>query len=187
MTAPLRTIGLLPYLVLSLLVAGCSDAPPGGQAASVAWPAINYDLANSRDNRSETKLSPENVSRLTPRWRLDGLSAVTSTPAVVDGAVYFGDWSGVFHALDARDGTEIWSRKLGAQITPSPLVAGDRVYTPESAGQLFALDRASGEIVWSTKIDSQPFVSIDSSPVLAGNTIVIGVSSYETAIKLPDY
>lgn len=178
-------IVLLPCLALALLA--CSDGPGGAPPASDAWSVFNYDHANSRANTAETKLSAENVSRLVPRWRFDGLSAVTSTPAVVDGTVYFGDWSGVFHALDANDGTELWSRKLGRQITPSPLVAGERVYTSESAGQLFALNRTTGETIWMATLDTQPFVSIDSSPILAGNTIVIGVSSYETGIKLPDY
>src|SRR4029078_10847045 len=113
--------------------------------AADEWSAINHDHENSRANAGESKLSADNVARLAARWRFDGLSAVTSTPAVVDGAVYLGDWSGVFHALDASDGTEIWSRKLGRQITPSPLVAGDRVYTSESAGKLFALKRDTGE------------------------------------------
>jgi polyvinyl alcohol dehydrogenase (cytochrome) len=152
-----------------------------------AWPSFNHDLENSRANSAEKTLNPETVRGLVPRWRIDGLSAVTSTPAVVDGVIYFGDWSGVFHAVRAADGTEVWSRKLGSAIRPSPLVDGDRVYTPESDGKLHALRRDTGEIVWSAVLDTQPFVAIDSSPILAEGTIVIGVSSYETGIKLPDY
>src|SRR5689334_10593683 len=91
-----RRIGLAHRVALSLLACACSDAGSSGPAGSADWPAINYDLANSRDNRAETRLSPENVAQLAPLWRFDGLSAVTSTPAVVDGTVYFGVWSGVF-------------------------------------------------------------------------------------------
>src|SRR5438093_896485 len=101
---------------------------------------------------------------LAPRWRVDGLSAVTSTPAVVKGVVYFGDWSGVVHARRASDGTELWSRQLGSAIRPSPLVTRDRVYVPESNGQLHALRRDTGDIVWSAVLDTQPLLSIDSSP-----------------------
>jgi outer membrane protein assembly factor BamB/lysophospholipase L1-like esterase len=151
------------------------------------WPVLNHDHANSRNNIGETTLTRDNVAELAPRWRFDGLSAVTSTPAAVDGVVYFGDWSGVFHALRASDGTELWNRKLGQRITPSPLVAGDRVYTSESSGNFFALDKATGETVWTVDLDTQPNASIDSSPVLAGHTIVIGISSYETALRLADY
>ena len=151
------------------------------------WSVVNHDHASSRANRVEATLSPDNVAQLAPRWRLDGLSAITSTPAVVDGVVYFGDWSGVLHAQRASDGTEIWSRKLSSAIRPSPLVAGDRVYTPDSNGSLTALSRATGDVVWTVPLDTQPLLSIDSSPVLAGDTIVIGVASFEQGIKKSDY
>ena len=156
-------------------------------AAAGKWPVFNHDHRNSRANRAEKNISPHNVGRLAPRWRVDGLSGVTSTPAVVDGVVYFGDWSGVFHARRTSDGSEIWSRQLGSPIRPSPLVAGNRVYAPVSNGKLYALSRNTGDIVWTATLDTQPLLSIDSSPVLAGNTIVIGVASFEQAIRKPDY
>jgi polyvinyl alcohol dehydrogenase (cytochrome) len=151
------------------------------------WPSFNHDHENSRANTAETTLSPDTVSGLVPRWRVEGLSGVTSTPAVVDGVVYFGDWSGVFHAMRTSDGTEIWHQKVGSAIRPSPLVAGDRVYIPESNGTLHALNRDTGDIVWSAALDTQPLISIDSSPVLAGDTIVIGIASFEQAINKTDY
>jgi len=127
------------------------------------------------------------VAQLAPRWRFDGLSGVTSTPAVVDGVVYFGDWSGGVHALRTIDGMELWSQKVSSAVRPSPLVAGDRVYVPESNGKLNALNRDTGEIVWSAMLDTQPFVSIDSSPILAEHTIVIGIASFEQVINKADY
>ncbi len=155
--------------------------------ASDEWPVFNHDHQNTRANAAEKQISPRNVARLAPRWRFDGLSAVTSTPAVVGGTVYFGDWSGVFHALRTSDGTELWNRTLGSAIRPSPLVAGDRVYIPESNGKLHALNRDTGDIIWSATLDTQPFISIDSSPVLAGDTLVIGVASFEQGINKTDY
>jgi polyvinyl alcohol dehydrogenase (cytochrome) len=170
---------------------GVTSALAGGALPSCApadeWSVVNHDLGNSRANTAEKIVSPDSVSQLTPRWRVDGISGVTSTPAVVDGVVYFGDWSGVFHARRASDGTEIWSRRLGSALRPSPLVAGDRVYVPESNGTLWALSRNTGDVVWSAMLDTQPLLSIDSSPVLAGDTVVIGVASFEQGIKKPDY
>lgn len=161
--------------------------PTETPAAADEWPSFNHDPENSRSDPAETALSPDTVSGLAPRWRLDGLSAVTSTPAVVGGVVYFGDWSGVFHALRASDGAEIWTRKVGSAIRPSPLVTADRVYVPESNALLHALNRDTGEIAWSARLDTQPFVSIDSSPALAGDTLVIGVASFEQGIRKDDY
>jgi len=179
-------------------IADCTDGVAGALAGGPVptcsttavpdeWPMFNHDRQNSRANTAEKSISPDNVARLAPRWRIDGLSGVTSTPAVVGGAVYFGDWSGVFHALRTSDGTDIWSRQLGSAIRPSPLVAGDRVYTPESAGKLHALRRDTGEILWTATLDTQPMLSIDSSPALAGNTIVIGIASFEQVIRKADY
>ena len=167
--------------------AGARDGRWVGHRSRQDWPVVNHDLRNTRANTVERELSPRDVDRLTPRWRVDGLSGVTSTPAVVGGVVYFGDWSGVVHARRASNGTEIWSHKVGSAVRPSPLVTGDLVYAPESNGTLHALDRFTGTVVWETPLDNQPLLSIDSSPVLAGKLVVIGVASFEQGIKKPDY
>src|SRR2546428_12972922 len=98
-------------------------------AAAGKWPVFNHDHRNSRANRAEKNISPHNVGRLAPRWRVDGLSGVTSTPAVVDGVVYFGDWSGVFHARRAGDGREIWSRHRASPNRPPPPGPVNRAYS----------------------------------------------------------
>src|SRR5262245_56050818 len=170
---------------------GVAVALEGGElstcAAAADWPVYGHDHRNSRTNPVASTISPDNVARLGARWNIAGLSAVTSTPAVVDGTVYFGDWSGMFHAVRANDGTEIWSRSLGSPIRPSPLVAGDRVYTPVSNGNFYALRRDTGDVVWMAPLDTQPLLSIDSSPTLAGDTIVMGVASFEQGIRKTDY
>src|SRR5262249_26781309 len=43
------------------------------------------------------------------------------------------------------------------------------------------------EILWTATLDTQPMLSIDSSPALAGNTIVIGIASFEQVIRKADY
>ena len=179
----MKTTAIAGAALAGVLLAN-ADAWSGRPAA---WPVFNHDGRNSRANRAEKTISPQNVGRLVPRWRVDVLSAVTSTPAVVGGVMYFGDWSGSFHARRTRDGREIWNRRLGSAIRPSPLVARDRVYVPESNGILHALRRDTGDVVWAAPLDTQPLLSIDSSPVLAGRTIVIGVASFEQGIKKADY
>src|SRR5262245_54083353 len=86
---------LSAILTLLLFLCACGSdhhsAEMTTEPAADEWPVLNHDHDNSRANTAETKLSPDNVSGLVPRWRFDGLSAVTSTPAVVDGMVYFGD------------------------------------------------------------------------------------------------
>lgn len=151
------------------------------------WPALNRDPANSRANPYETAIPPGDVALLTPRWNVSGLSAVTGTPTVVDGVVYFGDWSGGVHARRADDGSELWHRTFPSAVRAAVMVAGERVYAAESGGTLHALRRDTGADVWAIPLDSQPLLSIDSSPIMAGGTIVIGVASFEQGIRKPDY
>jgi hypothetical protein len=56
--------------------------------------------ANAVHNRSESVLSSDKLSELTETWRLASIGGVAGTPAVVNGAVYFGDWHGVVHLLE---------------------------------------------------------------------------------------
>ena len=79
-----------------------------------SWPSYGHDGANTRYNAAETTISPANVATLVKKWTtrdnadLDPV-AVTSTPAVVNGVVYFGDWNGHLNAFNVADGTTVWS------------------------------------------------------------------------------
>ena len=90
-------------------------------------------------------------------------------PAVVDGAVYFGDFTGFMYSLDAATGKLRWATELDlhphAIITGSPTVYDGRVYMGVSSNEVFtalaptypccqargsmvAVDAQTGKIVW---------------------------------------
>ena len=73
------------------------------------WPTIGHDPANTRSQPFEHRIRPENVDRLALKWMATTTGDVSGTPAVVDGAVYFGDFGGTLWKLDARTGQVIWS------------------------------------------------------------------------------
>src|SRR4051812_6163651 len=73
------------------------------------WNTIGHDPANSRDQPFERRLSPHNVDRLLPKWIATTTGDVSGTPAVADGAVYFGDLGGTLWKLDADTGRVSWS------------------------------------------------------------------------------
>ena len=76
-----------------------------------------------------------------------------STPAVVEGRIYFVGSAAVAYCLDAKDGRTIWETKtLGAKHdhnrSSSPLLLDGRmIFSTDS--RILALDAKSGEIVWS--------------------------------------
>lgn len=132
-------------------------------------------------NSSESLLSVETVPSLTVKWRRAAPGGVTGTPAVVEGVVYFGDWSGWVRAVAASDGSLIWENKVTERrIAASLLVTEDVVYAAAFDGTMFALDRSTGDTLWSAPIDDRPDIGIFSSPILAGDAIIVGTVKVPT-------
>ena len=157
------------------------------------WPSFGHDLANTRNQDAERRISRKSVDELGEAWRVDGLAGVTGTPAIWGGTAYVGTWNGAARAIDLADGGTVWERQLTAgpgglgMIDDSPLVTADRVYLGDARGNLHALDRATGAVVWSRRLDAHPLTRIFSSPVLVDGLLVIGVASVELALPASDF
>ena len=100
-------------------------------------------------------------------WQTKGLGDGYSTPSVAGGRLYLLSNKGVedefVQCLDANDGQEIWSTRVGKVGNPdqrpaypaarsTPTVDGDRVYALGSDGDLVALDAKSGEVHWKKNL-----------------------------------
>jgi outer membrane protein assembly factor BamB len=92
-------------------------------------------------------------------WDLPSGPGPRATPALGDGRVYTMGATGILNALDARDGSVVWSRNAaadtGAQLPEwgfagSPLVVGD-IVVAAAAGRLIAYDAATGDPRWKTE------------------------------------
>lgn len=157
------------------------------------WPSFGYNLANTRNQELERRISRKTVDELREAWRVDGLAGVTGTPAIWGGTAYVGTWNGTARAIDLADGSTVWERQLtdgpGGQgmIDDSPLVTADRVYLGDARGNLHALDRATGAVVWSRRLDAHPLTRIFSSPVKVDGLLLIGVASVELALPASDF
>jgi polyvinyl alcohol dehydrogenase (cytochrome) len=157
------------------------------------WPSFGYNLANTRNQELERRISRKSVDELREAWRVDGLAGVTGTPAIWGGTAYVGTWNGTARAIDLADGGTVWERQLTGgtgglgMIDDSPLVTADRVYLGDARGNLHALDRATGAVVWSRRLDAHPLTRIFSSPVLVDGLLVIGVASVELALPASDF
>jgi len=76
---------------------------------------------------------------------------------VADGTVYFGTSdSGMFHALDAKNGTPVFSLLFHgwAAMFSSPAIAGNMVYLGSHSGWLFAIDRTTQKQAWEFQTDA---------------------------------
>jgi len=195
-TFRLRCFFALGSLALPLVACGNggnSSAPGDAGSTPVSdWPSYGHDGQNTRYNAVESIITKSNVGALVRKWDTvsTGITAlgVTSTPAVVDGVVYFGDWGGMLHAVNATDGSKVWTTQvasstvgLPAQVNDSPFVTADSVYIGGANNEVYGVSRSSGQPLWNLRheIGSQQNTVLWSSPNVVGNTMLIGVGSFQ--------
>jgi polyvinyl alcohol dehydrogenase (cytochrome) len=174
--------------------AGAAGATAGavGQVAPVLpvtgghWSMFGGDLANTRANTSETKLTPQNVAGLKELWSLRG-AGCTATPAVYEGVVYVPTWGGKVYALDAATGMQRWMTALPDLIDSSPAVTATTVFVSDDQGSVHALARADGTKLWSKLVDMHAEAHLWSSPIYvpSADLVVLGVASGEEAMPGP--
>jgi polyvinyl alcohol dehydrogenase (cytochrome) len=176
---------------------GAAGSEGGGSASTIDecdWPTWGRTIERSFSYDCRTALGPETVGGLRQRWFFGTDDAVTATPAVVDGTVYVGDWSGRFYAIDLESGRLDWSftaephaRVYAGQIVGSAAVAdvdGTRtVYVP-SGETVFALRADDGELLWERALgrpegDDDP-TEIESSPAVADGLVIIGTDVHNS-------
>ena len=89
-------------------------------------------------------------------WEANAGAGPRGTPTLADGRVYAFGATGILNALDARDGSMLWSQDVAADtekevptwgFSSSPLVTGDAVLVAAS-GRLVAYGRDTGDLRW---------------------------------------
>lgn len=154
-----------------------ATAPVG----SPNWPMFGRDYANTRAS-DDVSIDAPKLANLRVAQRVTG-AGVSSTPAIVDGVAFFSDYAGWLKAVNARTGTLVWSKRLqNGMLTPSPFVSDDTVYIAGDASNVYAVNRTSGALRWTTKIETTPSNRIWSSPIVVGDTLIIGAGSYQVFI-----
>jgi polyvinyl alcohol dehydrogenase (cytochrome) len=162
-------------------------AAPSVPDERCSWPMWGHDRERSFSTDC-TMLDARNASNLRRIWFFNTHDVVTATPAVVGDTVYVGDWSGRFYALRRSDGRQRWVRETkvhprvyAGQIVSSAAVArvgGQRTAFFGGGKTLYALRASDGSIRWSRELgrkgDPNDPTEIESSPVVVGNTVIVG-------------
>lgn len=120
-------------------------------------------------------------------WRSNEMpNLIHGTPAVANGAVYFGSENGWFYALNGGDGSVIWKKiitkgtKTSAQQARSPGLVGvstapalgyGKVFVGTWEGKFLALDQKDGTVVWEYPFGTE---GTNSSAVVADNKVCLG-------------
>ena len=92
---------LLPLLMLGLSL------------AAQDWPMYLRDLSHSSFNSAEKQLDRDQITNLQPAWTYAAGGSLVSGATLSEGVLYFGDWKGNFHAVNAQNGAKIWQQFVG--------------------------------------------------------------------------
>jgi len=113
-------------------------------------------------------------------WHYDKIRRSISTGALQDGILYYADFSGFLHALDARTGKPFWVYDTLAAVWSSPYVVDGKVYLGNEDGKIVIL-RAGKEKKLIAEIDMGS--SVYSTPVAANNTLYVVNRDHLFAIR----
>ncbi len=108
----------------------------------------------------------------------DAWDVFTSSPAVVNGRVFFGSGDGSVYAVDAATGLLQWKFPTKDVVHSSPAVAGGMVFIGSWDGNLYAIDAETGQQKWVFESGQDPVmhnqVGFQSSPAVVDGTVYIG-------------
>ena len=72
-------------------------------------------------------------------WHYDKIRRSISTGAIYNGILFYSDFSGFLHALDAKTGKPYWTHDMFAAIWGSPIVIDGKVYLGDEDGDVTVL------------------------------------------------
>jgi polyvinyl alcohol dehydrogenase (cytochrome) len=173
----------------------CTTAATPLSLSAESWNGWGRDPANTR-YQPNPGLDTADVPRLKLKWAFAYPGQQTwGQPTVVGSRVFVSDPIGSVYALDAKTGCTVWKANFGAatrnalSVGPGPK-GGPRAvaYFGDQAAVVHAVDAEDGHELWSSKVDNHPQARVTGSPALAGDRLLVPVSSLEEGAAIsPTY
>jgi outer membrane protein assembly factor BamB len=103
-------------------------------------------------------------------WHYDKIRRSISTPAIMDGLIYYPDFSGFLHCLDAKTGQAYWVHDMFAAVWGSPLAVDGKVYLGDEDGDVVIMQAGKVKKVLA---EMNMGSSVYCSPVPANGALFI--------------
>ncbi len=104
------------------------------------------------------------------RWRFRAKRAITGSPIMADGTVYFGSVDSTLYALDAQTGWVVWRFRLGRATISTPCIAENFIFIGSVDNNIYCLDARSSKEIWRFETENQ----VTSSPVIYKDSLYCG-------------
>lgn len=119
-------------------------------------------------------------------WKTAIDNPIRSAPDVVDGILYIGSYNGTVFAINAENGTIIWSSTPGQgginTDDSTPVVVNGTVYISSTGtGTVYALDAKTGTVLWSRATIPGSYCT---APVVVNGIIYVGTFNFGGILAL---
>ena len=128
--------------------ARCTAASPAVDGHTVYMSFLNKPPCNATRSGLDGQVVALNADTGKVRWRVT-IGPTESSPLVVDGVVYVGDWTGKVYALTASTGTTRWTFQTGDKVKGAISYAGGRVFFGSYDHHVYAVNARTGKLFWS--------------------------------------
>src|SRR5207248_2744141 len=113
-------------------------------------------------------------------WHYDKIRRSISTGAVYKGLLFYADFSGFLHCLDANTGKPYWVHDMLAAVWGSPMVIDGKVYLGDEDGDVVVMEAGKEKkLLFETNMGS----SVYATPVPAHGTLFIANRNQLVAIS----
>ncbi len=164
---------VIQILLVTLLVFQSPTMIARANSAADEWPMFHHDLAHTGYSSSSSPLTNQTL------WTFATSGAVETSPAVVDGVVFFGSDDGSVYAVNASSGGLIWNYSTGGPVQSSPAVVEGVVYIGGfHSHMVFALNASNGVPIWSSPLNSS-IPHLISSVAVANGVVYVDVWNYD--------
>ncbi|MCD6362305.1 MAG: PQQ-binding-like beta-propeller repeat protein [Armatimonadetes bacterium] len=137
------------------------------EATVVATPAVGADMIYAPVGSTIYA-----IDRITGElvWSQDAGDSIYSSPALVDGILYFGSRDNSLWAVDAANGEVKWRYPTGGPVDCAPVVIGNTIYFGSDDNRLTALDLETHQPLWQFEANGD----IKATPLVYRDVIVVG-------------
>lgn len=110
------------------------------------------------------------ITKVGAVWHFDKIRRSISTCAIYEGLLYYPDFSGFLHCIDAKTGQELWQHDMFAAIWGSAVVIDGKIYLGDEDGDVVILQAGrEKKLIGEMNMGS----SVYSSPVPANGALFI--------------